>query len=92
MGMFDDVNFKTACPDCGSEMSGFQSKDGACEMLVVEPTEVRNFYSSCAKCGTWVEFFRPRPKIQARATPWTEAEVTALGFEKSSRPRARGKA
>jgi hypothetical protein len=85
MGMFDYVNFKTSCPTCGTEMHGFQTKDRGCDMVTVEPDSVNDFYSSCRKCDTWVEFFRPAGNTPTRAVPITEAEVLALGFEKEVR-------
>ena len=56
MGMFDYVNFECVCPVCKSKVDGFQTKDGDCVLDVVEPTEVSNFYSSCGKCGCWIDY------------------------------------
>jgi hypothetical protein len=39
-------------------MEDFQSKDGTCSMSRIEITEVDSFYSSCDKCGTWVDYKR----------------------------------
>lgn len=58
MGMFNWVNYKMNCPKCGSEVEGFQSKDGICRCSIVEPCEISNFYNSCKKCGAWIEFNR----------------------------------
>jgi hypothetical protein len=56
MGMFDHVNFKTKCPNCSADVSGFQTKDSKCLMQEVEPWTVRNFYTSCSECNTWIEY------------------------------------
>lgn len=80
MGMFDEVHFQMACPTCGTVMKNFQSKDGVCELETVEPDAVNNFYCSCRKCLTWVEFRRGRQQVPAREVPLTLDEVTAIGF------------
>lgn len=56
MGMFDWVAFWMPCPRCGERVSGFQSKSGDCDLRVVLPHTVDNFYSRCEKCDTHVEF------------------------------------
>ncbi len=56
MGMFDRVNFECICPVCHAKVDGFQSKSGRCELDTIEPTEIANFYSSCKKCGCWIEY------------------------------------
>lgn len=56
MGMFDYVNFEINCPVCSSKVTGFQSKDKNCDLLCLEFWQVDNFYSSCDKCGAWIEF------------------------------------
>jgi len=55
MGMFDYINYTTKCPSCGEELKGFQSKDGPCTLSTLEPYDVKNFYTSCSNCHTWVE-------------------------------------
>lgn len=90
MGMFDWINFKTACPTCATPVSGFQSKDAGCEMVTLEPEDVDNFYSSCDKCGTWVEFSREPERRVPRPDSLTEEQVLALGFEKSFRSKKEG--
>ena len=53
MGMLDDIkDFKVKCPNCGTEVNGFQSKDGACLMDKIDYWTVNNFYSSCPSCKT----------------------------------------
>lgn len=87
MGMFDDVHFEMDCPKCGATVTGFQSKDLDCELAVVEPDALQNFYASCRSCGAWIEFLRPRPKgSPLREKSLTIAEVEALGFEMSVTP------
>lgn len=83
MGMFDDVNFVTVCPQCGARMDGFQSKDLDCQLDRVEPDSLVNFYSSCHGCNTWVEFTRKPAAAEPREVPLTESQVLALGFTKT---------
>ena len=69
MGMLDDIkDFKVKCPNCGTEVNGFQSKDGACLMDKIDYWTVNNFYSSCSNCKTWIEYTlkRPRGKISIK--------------------------
>ena len=56
MGMYDNIDFECACPVCHAKVIGFQSKDGECLNDTLQPNEVSNFYSSCDKCGCWIEF------------------------------------
>lgn len=81
MGMFDSVNFRMSCPNCGKEISDFQSKDGECILAIIEPDSVDNFYGGCS-CGQEVEFTRPsRAEILAPRKPaLTKEQVMALGF------------
>lgn len=57
MSMFDWIKFKTTCPKCGENVNGFQSKDKECLLDELEFWEVDNFYTSCFKCKTWIEYF-----------------------------------
>jgi hypothetical protein len=54
MGMFDWVNYTATC-DCGRSLRDFQSKDGPCQMLRLEPHQVEIFYTMCL-CGLWNEY------------------------------------
>lgn len=68
MGMFDYIKLEVKCPKCKAKVDGFQSKDGGCFLDTLDYWEVDNFYSSCNKCGTWIEYdlhpaTNPRPKI-----------------------------
>ena len=56
MGMFDYVNYECICPECGSDVIGFQSKDGECYLNHLNPLSVDNFYTSCDGCDSWIEF------------------------------------
>lgn len=56
MGMYDEVDFECTCPVCKSKVTGFQSKSGGCILDTLKPTQVANFYSSCGKCGCWIDF------------------------------------
>ena len=62
MGMFDWIKFQMDCPKCGTMVDGFQSKDGLCCLAELAYWEVDNFYSSCKKCGAWIEFTLKKPK------------------------------
>jgi len=59
MGMFDHVAYAHTCT-CGEIVTGFQSKDGPCELLSLTALQVSNFYSSCHNCNTWWEFNRTK--------------------------------
>jgi len=56
MGMFDSIIFQMNCPNCGTKMDNFQSKDGCCSLLKLNFWEVNNFYCGCPYCNTWVEY------------------------------------
>lgn len=55
MGMFDEINIETTCPECGAIVDDFQSKDGECAMLKIEANEVHDFYSSCPVCKLYLD-------------------------------------
>ena len=81
MGMFDYVHFEMDCPKCVERIKDFQSKDFLCEMETIEPDALQNFYASCRKCKTWIEFSRPRPEgAPLRAKSLTFDDVAAMGF------------
>lgn len=60
--MFDSVRFQFICPFCEALINSFQSKDGPCTLGTLDPSQVRNFYSSCDSCGAWVnaEYIPPQ--------------------------------
>jgi hypothetical protein len=61
MGMFNYVKFEMKCPNCGTIVNTFQTKDDYNYSLFlkeVEFWEVNNFYQSCSGCGAWIEFNR----------------------------------
>lgn len=82
MGMFDTINVKLPCPKCGTMMKDFQSKDNECLLLKLDPSHVDNFYSTCSKCGEWVEFSRLRipTSLSPREEPFNLTEIEAMGF------------
>lgn len=55
MGMFDYVQYKGYCPECLTEITDWQSKDAGCNLETVSVDQVDRFYTSCPKCGAWVE-------------------------------------
>ena len=66
--MFDWIKFEMKCLKCGEKMDGFQSKDSICAMYGLDFWEVRNFYTNCANCNSWVDFYlkskkRPNKKL-----------------------------
>jgi len=58
MGMFDSINYECVCPVCKSKVTGFQSKNGDCQLDTLQPQQVNHFYSLCDKCGCWINFDR----------------------------------
>ena len=56
MGMYDNINYECVCPRCHNKVDGFQSKCAECVLDMLEPWQVKNFYSSCSVCGAWLEF------------------------------------
>ncbi len=60
MGMFDYIDFKTECPKCGEKVTGFQSKDGPCQLETLNYWEIDNFYAACDNedCDAWIEYKR----------------------------------
>ena len=80
MGMFDEVHFEMPCPNCGTLLDRFQTKDAACEMDTLEPDGLGRFYTLC-KCKHRIEFLRPQPPGHTlREKPLTREEVEAMGF------------
>jgi uncharacterized protein (UPF0212 family) len=56
MGMYDEIKFKTNCPNCNAEVNSFQSKDGACNLEKLNYCEVDRFYTICKNCEAWIEY------------------------------------
>jgi hypothetical protein len=56
MGMFDTIKFEAPCWRCGANLPNWQSKDGPCALLILEPKDVDTFYDSCDICGAWNQF------------------------------------
>lgn len=88
MGMFDWVNARMDCPQCGRPVDGFQTKDLSCQAREVDPTWVSNFYSLCEGCKLWIEFNRPENAVYQeslttvlRANPYTIEEIEEIGFK-----------
>ena len=56
-GLFDWVDYKCPCPDCGAEVSGFQTKD-LCNLLdTLDYRITYHFYATCT-CGACIDFIR----------------------------------
>ncbi len=56
MGLFDWVNYKTKCPHCGAELTGFQTKGAYNKMQHIEPWETDNMHTACHSCNAWLEY------------------------------------
>jgi hypothetical protein len=55
MGMFNWVNYKAPCPNCGMEITDWQTKEGYCHMVTIEPWQVKLFYTTCPYCNIWID-------------------------------------
>ncbi|SEH06494.1 Uncharacterised protein [Candidatus Venteria ishoeyi] len=58
MGVYNNVEFKCQCPNCGERLDGFQTYDGEPMFLTVTAASVANFHGGCDNCGAWLEFAR----------------------------------
>lgn len=84
--MFDWVDFETDCPKCGAKVDGFQSKDGPCHLLTLQPSQVGNYYAACLKCNHWLEYDNanpPEPIIWCQSGGIVEEENTHVAIERS---------
>ena len=81
MGMFDYVNVEVPCPKCGGKVTNLQSKSAGCNLALLDPSAVDNFYASCDSCKEWVEFTREVPSKPARTEPFNSVEIQELAFE-----------
>ena len=74
MGMYDTVNAPAIpCKGCGTEISGWQTKDTNCDLETVQIQKVTRFYSSCRKCHMWHEYrLRPAKTLEDFELTWTE--------------------
>lgn len=67
--MFDYVKTpEIPCPDCGEPLTGFQSKDGPCQLEEVDFWQVDFFYTHCQECKRSVSFLRDTPKPEVPLT------------------------
>lgn len=55
MGMYDYIKFEHNCPKCGTKLTDWQSKNGACKLLELEPWQVSDFHTYCDNCKAWLE-------------------------------------
>lgn len=84
MGMFDYVDYKdTKCPYCTEELVTkhdpfpFQSKDADCNLEVVTPDKVKNFYTTCPSCSAFVSYnVLYLYKVELDPHDWIEDKVT----------------
>jgi hypothetical protein len=56
--MFDWIMYQDNCPMCDKPLNGFQSKDGPCDMKMLQPEEVGKFHNRCEDdgCDTWINY------------------------------------
>ena len=82
MGMFDNVNVRIDCPNCGETVEDFQSKDSYCELGTIDPTRIDRFYGTCDNCNLWIEFLKPIDERRSphRKEPFNLKEIHELGF------------
>lgn len=43
------------CPECGTDLEGWQTKSTGCTLTTVPWYTTHNFYTSCS-CGAWIEY------------------------------------
>ena len=58
---YDRVDFACLCPNCGAEITDFQTKDLCNQFDTVDYRIAYHFYAEC-RCGTWLDFIR-KPAI-----------------------------
>lgn len=77
MGMFDWVDIIVKCPQCNTKVSGFQSKDGPCELLTIPLDRVDHLYTRCNNpdCDLWLDFTRRYP-LTDEALPGFDLDTT----------------
>lgn len=82
MGMFDHVNVDIPCPECGGTVD-WQSKDGPCGLMTLDPTEVGYFGCYCTTCQKTFTYSRDRhlARKEPRVIPFSVDDVTKMGFE-----------
>lgn len=55
-------NMKQSVESVIISLTEWQSKDGECDMSVLNPVDVECFYELCPKCSTWNEY-RVKPLV-----------------------------
>lgn len=57
MGLFDYVKYDCPCPSCGRLLTSrdWQTKEDHCDLDVIEPWKVKNFYAVCPGCKHWID-------------------------------------
>lgn len=78
MGVFDNVNFVTTCPNCKKQLAGFQSKSGDPSGKKLEFWQVDEFHASCRNCRTWVGYTFKTNAVQRRSIEDYELEFYPL--------------
>jgi hypothetical protein len=82
MGIFNHVNYKMNCPNCGKDVGDFQTKSFAGYFETIDYWECDNFYSSCDYCNTWIEFTLQRKNTKIPIEKY-EMRIEPSEFEES---------
>jgi hypothetical protein len=86
MSIYNLVNVIIYCPNCGSTITDFFTKEGHLELKKVDPIGIDYFYCSCLYCKSSFEFKKEcTPKTVARDEAFTLKELTGLGFRLSQK-------
>jgi hypothetical protein len=82
MGVHDYVNVgELPCPFCGEPVGGWQTKDSDCNLSLVGPEELYEFYTICEGCDSFVLYRRSVVEPPKVIPPPADAEkVAELGF------------
>ena len=73
MGMYDNVDYEMICPVCGDKIDSFQTKNGECVLRTLTIQQIPDkgyFYSSCHKCGLFVEFQKHSNQTAKETKEW----------------------
>lgn len=76
--MFDWVDYACTCDNCKSKVTGFQTKSGENILAIVKPNDVDEFYSSCKKCGLWIEFYKKGSGFKKTTSRFEEGKRIVL--------------
>ncbi len=72
MGTFDHVDYKDNCHACGKPLTWFQTREGTREEKILDVKSVRSFYSSCADCSAWHDYFVEEGEVRVELNPYKD--------------------